>query len=270
MFKGVIIGILLTVLIGTTVMAAATPVTRQLTAIFSGISVVLDGQRLDLRDAAGNVVEPFIVDGTTYLPIRAIANALDLSVDWDGTTQTVYLGSPQIPQQPTPLPPPTLEPPTPPPQAPVERGAIGFSELDEDYRFSGFILTGVPANFLVRGQALPITPNGLRFQTTNTWSNQTNPVSAQYALDAGYTRLTAQFAVADGSGFGGTVSFWDLTVTGSPREIGSFRKSAGSNPIDIDIPLTGVETLMISMGHFGTGRNSVHAVLFDGNFTPAN
>lgn len=71
----------------------ATKVKKQMTAEYNGIQIALDGVKIEPKDVAGNVVEPFIVDGTTYLPVRAIANALGLEVDWDQKTQTVILKS---------------------------------------------------------------------------------------------------------------------------------------------------------------------------------
>lgn len=38
------------------------------------------------------MVEPFTVNGTTYLPVRAIGEALGKDVKWDGETKTVYVG----------------------------------------------------------------------------------------------------------------------------------------------------------------------------------
>ena len=71
---------------------AAGEYTKNITAYYSGIKIVLDGVEITPTDASGNVVEPFIADGTTYLPVRAVGNALGLPVDWDGETRTVYLG----------------------------------------------------------------------------------------------------------------------------------------------------------------------------------
>ena len=81
----------------TLVLAMALPVfaastQRQLTAHFNNIRVVVDGVLITPRDGLGNVVEPFVVDGTTYLPVRAVAEALGRQVEWDGATQTVYIG----------------------------------------------------------------------------------------------------------------------------------------------------------------------------------
>lgn len=57
-----------------------------------GIHIVIDGQELHPTDVNGNPVDPLVYNGTTYLPIRAVANALGKAVSWDGPTYTVYLG----------------------------------------------------------------------------------------------------------------------------------------------------------------------------------
>ena len=38
------------------------------------------------------MVEPFIYNGTTYLPVRAVGDAIGKQVTWDGGSKTVYLG----------------------------------------------------------------------------------------------------------------------------------------------------------------------------------
>lgn len=57
-----------------------------------GIRIVIDGQELHPTDAGGNPVNPMIYNGTTYLPVRAVASALGKAVYWDGPSYTVYLG----------------------------------------------------------------------------------------------------------------------------------------------------------------------------------
>ena len=54
---------------------------------FRNISIKIDGDTL-ITDK-----EPFIYDGTTYLPIRAVAEAVDKEVSWDDSTNTVSLKS---------------------------------------------------------------------------------------------------------------------------------------------------------------------------------
>lgn len=47
------------------------------------VTVLLDGEKLECP------VEPFITEGTTFVPMRAIFEALGASVKWNGTTRTV-------------------------------------------------------------------------------------------------------------------------------------------------------------------------------------
>lgn len=87
---GFITALLLVGLIGG---AMAVTAQKQATLSYSDIKITLDGKAVTPTDASGNTVEPFGIDGTTYLPVRGIANALGLGVAWDGATQTVKLTS---------------------------------------------------------------------------------------------------------------------------------------------------------------------------------
>ena len=66
--------------------------TKPLDESLQSINLVVNGNPVTLKDSNGNVVEPFVVDGSTCLPIRSIAEVLGTSVDWDGSTNTVYIG----------------------------------------------------------------------------------------------------------------------------------------------------------------------------------
>lgn len=95
-WKGFISGVLTTLLIvGITGTALATTGTVTKELEYRDIQVTLDGETLDLRDAQGNAIEPFMFDGTNYLPVRALAEALGLNVAWDGSTNTVVLTTPE-------------------------------------------------------------------------------------------------------------------------------------------------------------------------------
>ena len=86
--SGVLASVITLSLIGT---ASATIGPRNITADYSDIKITLNGTEITPTDANGTMVEPFAVNGTTYLPVRAVANALGIDVQWDGATNTVDL-----------------------------------------------------------------------------------------------------------------------------------------------------------------------------------
>lgn len=47
---------------------------------YMDLKIKLNGTLITPKDANGTVVEPFAINGTTYLPIRAVAGALGLTV----------------------------------------------------------------------------------------------------------------------------------------------------------------------------------------------
>lgn len=70
--------------------AAAATITRTINAQF-GINITINDLPFAPKDAKGNPVEAMVVDGTTYLPVRALGEATGTTVHWDGTTNTVQL-----------------------------------------------------------------------------------------------------------------------------------------------------------------------------------
>ncbi|MCL2815637.1 MAG: stalk domain-containing protein [Oscillospiraceae bacterium] len=60
---------------------------------YNNIKIVIDGEEITPKDALGNTVDPFIMDGTTYLPVRAVSKALGMDVRWEESTYTVFLTS---------------------------------------------------------------------------------------------------------------------------------------------------------------------------------
>ena len=93
-FRAFVLGVLLTALVlGLGIPALASAGTKTAELFYNDIKIRLNGKELLPKDANGNAVEPFIIDGTTYLPVRAVGNALGLNVGWDGETKTVILGN---------------------------------------------------------------------------------------------------------------------------------------------------------------------------------
>ena len=89
--KGYVMGFLSASLLVTGIGYAANTTTLY-DVLTQGVKIVVDGQKINPTDANGNTVEPIIYNGTTYLPVRAVANAIGKAVYWDGPNYTVYLG----------------------------------------------------------------------------------------------------------------------------------------------------------------------------------
>ena len=85
---GVIIGM---IIVTTGVFAKNGGIWKEL--MYNNIKVTLNNNTVETTDASGNYVEPFIIDGTTYLPVRAVSSALGLYVNWDSNTNTVKLST---------------------------------------------------------------------------------------------------------------------------------------------------------------------------------
>jgi hypothetical protein len=89
--SGMIAMLVIISLIGT---VFAEPVRQTINAVFMDIKIAIDGERLDpedIRDVNGNIVAPFVIGGTTYIPLRAFAEAVGYEVGWDTETDTVLL-----------------------------------------------------------------------------------------------------------------------------------------------------------------------------------
>lgn len=91
-----VIAILLVIVLAGTAFAATRA--EQITAYFRDIQItVRTGSRIaenvtgEIKDVNGNVKEAFIVDGTTYVPLRGISEILGYDVAWDGDNSTVVI-----------------------------------------------------------------------------------------------------------------------------------------------------------------------------------
>lgn len=66
----------------------AKTVQERISVTYRDIKVCVDGVNVDTSGA-----EPFIYNGTTYLPIRKVGEAFNKPVNWDGGSGTVYIGN---------------------------------------------------------------------------------------------------------------------------------------------------------------------------------
>ena len=78
-------------LTATLVIPAAADLIKKDLSVDTGLSVYVDGKKQELRDAGGAAVDVFAADGTTYLPVRAMSNALGAQVSYDAENYRVYV-----------------------------------------------------------------------------------------------------------------------------------------------------------------------------------
>ena len=71
--------------------AAATAYQTITAALRPDITVELNGKEQTMKDVNGKEIYAISYNGSTYLPIRAIGEALGMTVNWDSATQTVDL-----------------------------------------------------------------------------------------------------------------------------------------------------------------------------------
>ena len=64
--------ILLALVLTLSVTVFAKQATETISVMYDNIKILIDGVEYTAKDANGNVIEPFIYNGTIYLPVRGI------------------------------------------------------------------------------------------------------------------------------------------------------------------------------------------------------
>lgn len=90
---GIIITIALALGIGE-VSAASTSIVKNIKVSYNNIKIMVNSHEVNLgKDSSGKKIEPFTYNGTTYLPVRAVSEALGETVNWDAKENKVYIGT---------------------------------------------------------------------------------------------------------------------------------------------------------------------------------
>lgn len=216
-FKGFGIGVIATLLcmslVGT---AYAAGQLKTIKIMEGGIKLYVDGKLVKPTDVKGNVIEPFIYDGTTYLPLRALSNVLtnnEKEVAWDSKTSTIYIGQAPVAAQ-----------------TEIDKLSMYESKPSYDLR------TGEKASFRILDKT--ITPFN-SFESNGYYT---------YLLNSNYSKLHAKFVVPYtilGSTDVGTVMFYNVDRYGVETQITAFKAVAGDDVMDIEVDLSGVAILKI-------------------------
>lgn len=87
-----ILGLVVMMAFGAMAIPVVAAVIQKQITVATGVNIYVDDTKLNPTDVNGNPVEVFIYNGTTYLPVRSVAEAVGKPVLWDGKTRSVYLG----------------------------------------------------------------------------------------------------------------------------------------------------------------------------------
>lgn len=96
-WKGFISGIIFTlVIMALSGVVFATVTGTSITVYYDNIKILLNGKEIETKDINGNEAEPFIYNGTTYVPIRAVSQAFNKIVEWDADSKCVKIYETEI------------------------------------------------------------------------------------------------------------------------------------------------------------------------------
>ena len=222
-------GVLVTLL----VISLATPALAaagKMIEVFGGIKIYIDDVELNPKDAAGNPVDVFVYNGTTYLPVRAVSEALGKPVQWDGKTQSVYIGKHSS-----------------------DTPAAYLSEMDYFTKSGSWRFNELTTDNLGNNHTHSI-------DNTNAFSGNYKVV---YKLDGQYSRLTAwyyqEYSVRDMDSSRTST----LIISGDGKELWQGTMAAGIEPQYIDIDVTGVLELTIEYPESRSNTNTRYTALGD-------
>jgi hypothetical protein len=211
--KGFILGVCTFALFVSVGTAFASGKLTNINVFQGGIKLFVDGKLTVPTDSDGKVVEPFIYDGTTYLPLRALSNALTNNqkpVSWDSNTLSIYVG-----------------------QA-LAAAQTDIGELTP-YEQNGFVLKGDKAAFSILDKT--ITP----------FNNLTSG-SLTYMLNSNYSQINGNLIIPYKTiGNSGTakLSFYNVNKKGKETLIKEFSTGIGDDTVSVSVDVRGVEILKI-------------------------
>lgn len=199
-------------LVFSTVVFAARKV--NITVTYDNVKVVVDGRQVQFgKDSKGKQIEPFIYNGTTYLPLRAVAEALGKEVQWDKNTNTAFLGD-----------------------GTVNTGEVNVALTEIMKPFSKEKANVIAKDGDMKKMSLggKEYDNGILFDSYNSKNGHTN-----FNLEGKYTNLTGLLG-ADQEGVTVKVDF-----IGDGNLLQSYDIVSGQLPVNVNLNVTGVRLLEI-------------------------
>ena len=245
--QGFVAGVLISTLLASGVVFAK-QISETAELFYNNIKIYIDGGEIVPKDANGNVVEPFIMNGTTYLPVRAISNAFGKDVEWDGAAQSVYIGKKDQTK----------------PDNYLDR--IQYNDYKESYDRNDFAII----NGTVSDYNNTIYTSGLLFYVYSDRELEEDSDGASqlvaYPLNSQYKKLNGSIVLPKSY----DISTWgkenayakatDVWFYGDNKLLYKATNVTSSMPFKLDIDVTGVNQLMIKIK---TQDDGAHVALTD-------
>lgn len=179
--------------------------------------------------------KPFVYNGTTFVPLRYISEALNLPVQWDGATSTVNIGEMEK-------------------ESEVYIGN-GIDAMNYQESFSGFASyynnvkkdasdEGYPSN----QQAVDNT--GIKYDNFVVFSTGANKTSViEYPLNAKYKKFKTNLGVIKESKTSKASTIIEVLLDG--KSVKTYTLTAGSMPQDIEIDVTNANKITFKFENVG-------------------
>lgn len=233
--KGFIAGILVTVLLSSAISAFAI----NIDVAMGGIKIYWDGIEKKLTDANGDKVEPLIYNGTTYVPVRAMANLMGKEVSWNQQEQAVIVG-----------------------EKPTAKTTSIIDMQDKVNYGHNTIYTGKDATFKLKDKVVQcenlLHPRGTQVL-------KSHRAQTMYVLNNNYTKLVGKAVIpyeTVGSSDEGTLIFYSVENDGTETEIKRIELKQTQEPVDVNINLTGVKNLKIEYWRYDFEAIAFYDVYF--------
>jgi hypothetical protein len=229
--KGLIMGFILCAMLmfGALGVVASTQLTWRNVSVATGYRVIIEGEEFVARDAQGRIIEVINLDGWLFAPFEHIARALGKAAEWDGTTNTLYLGNRFVTQrQPLRTAAPFFD--RNPNSNPTGSGGIAFRE-------------SVSLSGISHGNALVFRQGS--------WASARTSFTL-HNLGGQYRMLAGHIGRVDGA------DMYDVTVNfiGDGRLLQSFDLKATDMPTPLNVSVWGVQQLRVEIV-FPATRSSV-------------
>lgn len=213
----------LTALLVVSLAAPALAAAGRMIEVFTGVKIYIDDVELHPANANGNPVDVFVYNGTTYLPVRAVSEALGKVVQWDGKTRSVYIGKHSS-----------------------DTPAAYLSQID-------YFSSSGSGSWNLGAITKDNLGNDHSYSMECSNGNETN---ITYKLNGQYTRLTALYYQKYDYRSYDTDDSIMLVISGDGRELWHGFAGGGINPVNVDIDITGVLELKIEYPGLNYGEHT--------------